>query len=437
LSEDGGEVGMGVNNKQRRAAKKRRNSGRGGRATGKPFDSPRTVPPAVGPFEMRSLLVAALHDMEDGLTTPARMSALLLEPSEHLPPDVARAGVRALLADLTASVVTGGWSPADVVEVTRRAGSASLVPLAVGLLAAHTARFPAARVAPTWAADLRAAGPAGLLRLDGVAGMTSALELALVLSRLPQIPAVLPAPGDPGGPADAAPADQKLLARVQALLAKAEATEFDEEADALSAKAQELVSRYALDRLLAQADGAADASAPVVRRMWIDAPYVLAKAMLVDAVARANRCRSVVAEKIGFCTLVGSRSDLDAVELLVPSLLVQAHAAMGRFGRLTDRAGTSRTRSFRQSFLTAYASRIGERLAEADASAASGDNRAGELVPLVQRQRDRVDGACDELFPHLVLKAAPASNGYGWAAGRAAADEALFGADLQVPATAG
>ncbi|HWH28048.1 MAG TPA: DUF2786 domain-containing protein [Mycobacteriales bacterium] len=425
---------MGVKNKQRRAAKKRRNTRRGSASAGRPAGF---LPPVVGPAEMRSLLVAALEEMEDGSTTPARISALLLEPSERFPADVARAGVRSLLADLTASVIDGGWSPSDLAEVTRRVGDGALVPLAVGLVAAHTAGFPPARVAPAWAADLRAAGPAAVLRLDGIAGMTAALELALVMVRLPPIPAVLPAPGDPGGPADAAPADQKLLARVQALLAKAEATEFDDEADALSAKAQELVSRYALERLLAQTGEEADAAAPVARRMWIDAPYVLAKAMLVDVVARANRCRSVVAEKLGHCTLVGSPADLDAVELLVPSLLVQAHSAMSRFGRLTDRSGTSRTRSFRSSFLTAYATRIGERLAEVDASAVSRDARAGELVPLVQRQRDRVDAACEELFPHLVTRATPASNGYGWAAGRAAADEALLGADLQVSAAAG
>src|SRR5438552_3000516 len=58
-------------------------------------------------------------------------------------------------------------------------------------------------------------------------------------------------------------------------------------------------------------------------------------------------------------------ADLDAVELLFTSLLVQANAAMIRAGGKKDEYGRSRTRSFRQSFLVPYAIRIGERLAEA------------------------------------------------------------------------
>ena len=42
--------------------------------------------------------------------------------------------------------------------------------------------------------------------------------------------------------------DEKKLSRVRALLAKAESSSFPEEAEALSAKAQELMTRHALDR---------------------------------------------------------------------------------------------------------------------------------------------------------------------------------------------
>ena len=60
--------------------------------------------------------------------------------------------------------------------------------------------------------------------------------------------------------------------------------------------------------------------------------------------------------------MIGFSADLDAVELLFTSLLVQASAALQRAGGKRDAAGRSRTRSFRQSFLVAYAVRIGERL---------------------------------------------------------------------------
>ena len=60
--------------------------------------------------------------------------------------------------------------------------------------------------------------------------------------------------------------------------------------------------------------------------------------------------------------MVGFAGDVEAVELLFTSLLVQATAAMMRAGSRTGRNGRSRTRSFRQSFLHAYAVRIGQRL---------------------------------------------------------------------------
>jgi hypothetical protein len=63
--------------------------------------------------------------------------------------------------------------------------------------------------------------------------------------------------------------------------------------------------------------------------------------------------------------VVGFQADLDAVELLFTSLLVQANAAMLQAGAKRDAYGQSRTRAFHQSFLIAYATRIGERLSQA------------------------------------------------------------------------
>lgn len=64
-------------------------------------------------------------------------------------------------------------------------------------------------------------------------------------------------------------------------------------------------------------------------------------------------------------TVVGFLADLDAIELLFTSLLVQASAAMLRAGAKRDAHGRSRTGAFRQSFLIAYATHIGERLSQA------------------------------------------------------------------------
>jgi hypothetical protein len=56
--------------------------------------------------------------------------------------------------------------------------------------------------------------------------------------------------------------------------------------------------------------------------------------------------------------VIGFPADLDAVELLFTSLLVQANTAMLRAGAKRDQYGRSRTRAFRQSFLMSYAIRM-------------------------------------------------------------------------------
>jgi hypothetical protein len=152
----------------------------------------------------------------------------------------------------------------------------------------------------------------------------------------------------------------------------------------------------------------------------------MAKAMLISAVADANRCRAVTSDQLGFTTVVGEPADLEAVDLMATSLLVQADTAMLAFGSQLDRTGTSRTKSFRRSFLIAYASRIGERLSEATREAAEHIGRPVQLLPVLRRQAERVGQACEQLFPRLVSHETSITNGYGWAAGRAAADLALL-----------
>jgi hypothetical protein len=423
---------VGVNNKQRRAAKKKKARGRGGSSAA---DSawPRWEPELTAE-DVRALLVDVVARIWEDATAARRCAGLLLEPGRPLTPDIARAGVASYLADLVRAVTRSGWSPTDLVEITRRAAREAHVPLVVGLLHEDAARYTAADVPVAWRESLLRAGTARPLSLHSTDGMQEALELLATLAQLPAVPPTVPAPGTRGHAHRTPPGDSKLLARVQALLAKAESTEYDEEAEALSAKAQELVSRHSLERLLEQAATGGSGDRPDVRRLWIEAPYVLPKAGLVHVVADANRCRSVVAEKLGFCTVVGAAGDLDAVEVLVPSLLVQAHVAMGRCGRQTDWSGTSRTRSFRQSFLFAYAQRIGERLRSADEQAAASSGRGGELVPVLARHREQVEDACEELFPETVARAGNVSNAQGWYAGRAAADQALLGTEAQVTA---
>ncbi|MGP4029098.1 DUF2786 domain-containing protein [Actinomadura sp. 3N407] len=225
--------------------------------------------------------------------------------------------------------------------------------------------------------------------------------------------------------------DQRTLGRVRALLAKAESTEFPEEAEALSARAQELMARHSIDHALLAAE-TGDMGGPAGRRIAVDNPYDSPKAVLLTVVADANRCRAVWHRELGFSTVVGYPADLAAVEMLFTSLLVQATSAMVHAGPRRDARGRSRTRSFRHAFLNAYAARIGERLREAAdrATASAGGN---VLVPVLAVRDRAVEQAVGTMFPNLARgRAGSVSNYEGWVAGRAAADLASLNGRLEV-----
>jgi len=216
-----------------------------------------------------------------------------------------------------------------------------------------------------------------------------------------------------------------MLSRIRGLLAKAESTEFPEEAEALTAKAQQLMTRYAVDSAVLDAA----AGPPVIdevraRRVHLLQPYAEAKVQLLTVVASANGVRSVWHDDVGMATVVGLPLDLDLMELLFTSLLLQATRAMTDTGR----AGSTRTRSpsFRRSFLLAYALRIGERLEEArDAATADAEAESGAaLVPVLTARTEAVEEALAQLFPELRTVEARVSNAQGWHAGRLAAEHA-------------
>jgi hypothetical protein len=329
-----------------------------------------------------------------------------------------------------------GWTPLDLFEATRRKVDAAITEHLMCVVAQQTAGHGA--VHPEWRAQIAAfsttvdGGSRAWTTRTGLpwhVAREQLLDLLVQLLSMPVIETVLPAPGTPASAMSAATSrvDERVLRKVRALLAKAESTEYEDEADALTAKAQQLMTAHSIERALAE--GAQQVrSHPVVRRIWLDAPYLTAKSMVIDAVARSNSCYSILSKAWGFVTLVGHSADLDTTELLSTSLLVQATRAMTAAGSQTSRYGTSRTRSFRQSFLVAYAGRIGERLAEASTQAqtTADAEQGGTLLPVLAARADEVRDAADALFPEVKQTRVHVGDRAGWGAGRAAADLARF-----------
>ena len=333
-----------------------------------------------------------------------------------------------------------GWSPSDLHEAARRKLKSADGRYLDEAILVESQAYAVASLHPRWRADLAdistAAGPAGpapqMWRWADSNGVDRREALAVVvrvlnlLGRLPALEALLPPPGTYRyTPSTVSDVDEKALAKVRALLAKAEATEFAEEAEALSAKAQELMSRYSLQEAVADHERGRTPVA-LARRIWIENPYAAPKVLLVQAVSSANRCRAVWTENLGVVTVVGSDTDLNLVELLTTSLLLQANRAMLGAGRRNGSGAQTRTRSFRQSFLVAYAQRIGERLDSTSTSVTEEIKQDARLLPALAASSRAVDELVNKLFPSMTARSVTVSSGAGWGAGRAAADMAVL-----------
>jgi hypothetical protein len=244
------------------------------------------------------------------------------------------------------------------------------------------------------------------------------LSLMATLRELPAVEVLLPPPGTAAPAAGGSRTDPALLHRVRALLAKAEATDFPAEAETYSAKAQELIARYSIEDAVAARTAEV---VPYARRIGVDNPYESEKAALLDAVARANRCHTVWSPELGFSTVFGFDADIDAVELLYTSLLVQGDRAMAKS---EPRSGKARLKTFRRSFLVAYAVRVGERLSAATTAAV---DTTGDLLPVLASRDAQVRETMHRVFPATVRSRGSRVDSHeGWESGRDAADRAAF-----------
>jgi hypothetical protein len=326
------------------------------------------------------------------------------------------AALGAALRDGFERLFRGGWAPAELHRVVARLGDPVQAQLVAEAATAYLARF--AEVDPAWRQQAEEL-PHGGRKPDRVTLLDSSLGLLTELRRLPPIQILIPPPGT--APASRhSHVDSRVLDRVRALLAKAESTDFPAEAEAYSAKAQELIARHRIEEALTSA-GRAEV-VPFARRIGVDHPYEGEKASLLDAVARANQCHTVWSPELGFSTVFGFDADIDAVELLYTSLLVQANRAMARD---EPAKGKARVKAFRRSFLVAYAVRIGERLDQATRREIA---QHTDLLPVLRDRDVQVREAMGKAFPRTVkARGSRVDSLEGWHSGRAAADEAKLG----------
>ncbi len=434
---------MGKNNRRRRAAKQRkRTEQRRERRTeghpaagGRRFDARSDADPSTA-----FLTAVQAFRVGDG-----RVVSELVELLAALAPAAVAAAVEVVVEREVARLWVAGWQPAVLHRAVERNADAGAAAVLRGALAAESASWEtlAAEVAPEWLDQLATVGAGRspspeqsyLVRLDRSWPdvLHAAVGLTDVLQRLPALPLLGPPPTEWRSGMAAAAGRTRLpsavLEKVRALLAKAESTSFDAEAEAFTAKAQELMTRHRIDRAVLEASSGAGSDTASGRRLLVDDPYADAKAMLLQAICEANDGRAVWSKGLGFSTVFAFPDELDIIEDLFTSLLVQATRALRREGTKQDGAGRSRTKRFRRSFLVAFATRIGQRLAEAsDAVVAEAEQATGRsLVPVLAGRAEAAHDAAAEAFPETRRFAANASDGEGWFAGTMFGDRADLG----------
>lgn len=208
---------------------------------------------------------------------------------------------------------------------------------------------------------------------------------------------------------------ETVMSRVLKLLAKAESTEFEAEAEALVAKAHELQTRHAIEQ--AQLDEFRRRSGQTsllpepqdeILVFSGNKMHVLQKRLLFHVVAVTNRCDSVfLSESYGQTEqrahLFGFKEDMEFVKILYTSLLVQMNREADR---ALKRARTEREikngyawkRNFFIGFATAVHTRmqVQTRKIVADVEAKSTGTElllADRTLAVKQRKQDH--------YPHL------------------------------------
>ncbi|KOG26800.1 hypothetical protein ADK36_02240 [Streptomyces viridochromogenes] len=220
------------------------------------------------------------------------------------------------------------------------------------------------------------------------------------------------------------------LAKIRALLAKAEdPAASPDEAQVYFAKAAELMAKYGIERaMLAESDPNADR--PGDRMIVVEGTYASDQLHLLGHLAHALHCESLKKSVTRGRTevhLFGYESDLDRVEMLFTSLLLQMFNGV-RQGRP---APGEKLITYRKAWMAGFILRIHERLQEIEARAqqeapAAASGRSAELV--LADRKSVIAARFAAAYPDARTPSGSSRRrGTGLDAGRAAANRADLG----------
>jgi hypothetical protein len=222
-----------------------------------------------------------------------------------------------------------------------------------------------------------------------------------------------------------------LLARVRKLLAKAEdAGVTAAEAQALTAKAAELMAKYGIDRALLAAERP-ETDRPADRVIDVGNPWARVQAHLLCGLASALRCQCVILPRPGPGSRIhmfGFSSDLERTDVLYTSLLVQMWQGLAAE---QVPAWCRSARAWRRSWLLGFAAAVVARVRaaeqEATSRATAPQARSGSQTALVLADRALVIRRNIERAYPVTRKSHVTYSGSGYGAGFAQGQRADIG----------
>ncbi len=239
--------------------------------------------------------------------------------------------------------------------------------------------------------------------------------------------------------------DDKMLARIAALLRQAEGTDNAHEAEAFMAAAQRLATATSIDLAVARAHAVTRTAAQEPTQCTITIGEPGSKGLrtyvqLFAVIAAANDVRCDVASNSTFVYAYGFAEDIDTSHALYASLVVQMVRSCDAY-LATGAHRPTPTITARLNFQLAFGARIGQRLAQArdevQREATKDRKRApGTAIALRDKELELRDHYRESSKARGTWQAHRASAGYSSAARRAgdrAGKNARLGASPELP----
>lgn len=232
--------------------------------------------------------------------------------------------------------------------------------------------------------------------------------------------------------------EDSRIDKIQKLLAKAERAGTPEEADAFFSKAQELMTLWAIDEAMLATKGKQANDVVTHEQVETNKTYAKQEAYLWTAVGRPNGVAVLMSppgHQRPYVMLIGFKSDIERLKLLVTSLNVQCATQATRMFRahvetLRSKPTAMEGYVWRRSFRVGFASRIGTRLEDIKAATVNEADKTsgGTLLPALRsRSQDVLEYTAANFRVGKASNRQKSYDSSGASAGRAAADRADLG----------